>query len=214
MRDEPRACRLAEWWVIALSIVQNPSRHGSYTILCIGAVFAWGWNRYGQVARDEAREVVAVPSLVAFPEGAGQIKTVAAGGMHSLALAADGRVWSWGHNASGQLGIGSEQEVHASPTQVSLPQGTAAAAIAAGWAHSALLTADGGELYTFGWGLYHQLGHGSTRDQSKPCVVDALRGLDPSCGGSLVQVACGSWHTAGFLADVPLCYSSCLAIRG
>jgi E3 ubiquitin-protein ligase HERC4 len=170
----------------------------------IGSVFAWGWNRYGQVAQSEAKQIVSAPSPVTFPAGNTiRIQSVAAGGMHSLALDSNNRVWSWGHNGYGQLGVDSEDELRSSPALVLLADVAAqkATAVAAGWAHTALLTANG-DIHTCGWGLYQQLGHGSTQDERKPRVIAALRGLDASCGGPIVQVACGSWHTAGLALTV------------
>ncbi|KAF1317060.1 E3 ubiquitin-protein ligase herc4, partial [Globisporangium splendens] len=166
-----------------------------------GSMFAWGWNRYGQVAQSEAKQVVSIPSQVTFSDDdAIRIQSVAAGGMHSLALDSHGRVWSWGHNGYGQLGIDSEDELLSSPAIVSLPNVQKMAAIAAGLAHTAVLTANG-DIHTCGWGLYQQLGHGSTQDERKPRVVEALRDLDASCGGPIVQIACGSWHTAARTQD-------------
>lgn len=172
------------------------------TLLCLNAtghVYAWGWNRHHQVSRS-ATEVHALPVLVDFTQSRTaeatptRVSAVAAGGMHSLALDLDGRVWSWGDNTYGQLGVGSDISVGTSPALLSLER--RALSISAGWAHSALLT-DSHELLTFGFGLYHQLGHGTPQNQNTPLAVDALFGLDASCGGQIVQVACGSWHTAG-----------------
>lgn len=160
-----------------------------------GNLYAWGWNRQYQVS-PRALEVVAKPSLVEFPEPV-RVIAVAGGGMHSLVLDAEGRVWSWGDNTHGQLGIGSKAETHRSPaTLLDWPPHRKVSSIAAGWAHSAFLTTTG-ELFTYGWGLYHQLGHGSTQNQLEPRSVDALSGLDATCGGPIIQVACGNWHTAG-----------------
>jgi len=46
---------------------------------------------------------------------------LAAGASHLVALKSDGTVWTWGANASGQLGIGStDTGTHAAPVQVKL----------------------------------------------------------------------------------------------
>ncbi|KAG3249122.1 hypothetical protein PI124_g6219 [Phytophthora idaei] len=167
---------------------------GSNHVLALtdsGRIVAWGWNSSGQVAAAAVEKVVCIPTVVEFPIEALQIVEVAAGGMHSLAVESSGRVWAWGCNVYGQLGIGSETEQLHTPRLVALPADVSVQHIAAGWAHSALISMSG-EVFTFGWGLYNQLGHGSTQDELQPVVVDALRGLD----SDIVQVACGNWHTA------------------
>ena len=56
---------------------------------------------------------------------------------------------------------------------------------AAGGAEHSAITADGGTMYTFGWGRYGNLGHGHTRDLHVPTRVEGLEGqmvTDPICG--------------------------------
>ncbi|KAL3667477.1 hypothetical protein V7S43_007700 [Phytophthora oleae] len=156
-----------------------------------GRVMAWGWNKFGQVGGSATEEVVRSPTVVNFPFESVQIAAVAGGGAHSLAIDSSGRTWAWGSNDYGQLGIDSKMEQLCSPTLVALPANARARYVAAGWAHSALISTSG-EVFTFGWGLYNQLGHGSTQNELKPVAVDALQGLD----SEVIQVACGNWHTA------------------
>ncbi|KAG7379278.1 hypothetical protein PHYPSEUDO_008774 [Phytophthora pseudosyringae] len=172
---------------------------GSNHVLALtdsGRVAAWGWNRSGQIAVAATEKVVRVPTVVAFPVASVQIVQVAAGGMHSLAVDAGGRVWAWGCNAYGQLGIGLETAQLHTPALGAPPSSIRVRHIAAGWAHSALISTTG-EVFTFGWGLYNQLGHGSTQNELQPIVVDALQGLE----SEVVQVACGNWHTAALTAS-------------
>ncbi|KUF83743.1 E3 ubiquitin-protein ligase HERC4 [Phytophthora nicotianae] len=159
-------------------------------------VIAWGWNRSGQVGAAAIEDVVRVPTFVKFPIEDVEIVEVAAGGMHSLAVDSRGRVWAWGCNTYGQLGIDFEVKQQHTPMLVALPADVRVQHVAAGWAHSALISTSG-EVFTFGWGLYNQLGHGSTQNEHEPVLVDALRGLD----SDIVQVACGNWHTAALTAS-------------
>jgi alpha-tubulin suppressor-like RCC1 family protein len=97
------------------------------------------------------------------------------GEAHSLALKPDGSLWSWGLNSSGQLGDGTT-DPRTTPTRVQLPgadAGISAAdagldagvsavfepvAIAAGRAHSLVLSSDG-TVWAWGYGYYGQLGN-------------------------------------------------------
>lgn len=174
---------------------------GSNHVLVVtdaGHVVAWGWNNNSQVAATVTEAVVDRPMTVEFPivdmkpHLPVRIVEVAAGGMHSMALDTRGRVWTWGCNAYGQLGTGAMTTESKTLSLLAMPPEVHVKHIAAGWAHSAIISMTG-EVFTFGWGLYNQLGHGSTRDELRPVVVHALRGLD----SDFVQVACGNWHTAG-----------------
>jgi len=72
-----------------------------------GNVWAWGANDRGQLGDNSLVDRLA-PVPVRAPQGLGlvQMKAIAAGSAHALALHADGRVWSWGWNSKGQLGDG------------------------------------------------------------------------------------------------------------
>jgi len=72
-----------------------------------GKVYSWGYNRYGQlgsVITSTSSTPVAVDNGAM---GGSAIVAVAAGENHSLALSADGKVFAWGGNSSGQLGTNS-----------------------------------------------------------------------------------------------------------
>jgi hypothetical protein len=105
--SEPRAERrgeLAEVQPVSLSLVSGAEQRALWRELVerhhyLGHKVAYGahlrylvWMSVPQ--RPETRAVFAI---------GGQ---VAAGGVHSLALASDGSVWAWGTNSSGQVGDG------------------------------------------------------------------------------------------------------------
>ncbi|WP_395847386.1 hypothetical protein [Cystobacter fuscus] len=75
---------------------------------------------------------------------------------HSLAVGADGALWSWGDNRSGQLGDGTG---NARPTPIRVPGLQDVEAVANGDLHSLALRRDG-TVWTWGDNQYGQLGMG------------------------------------------------------
>lgn len=100
-----------------------------------GDVWAWGNNEHGQLGQESEQQVLATPQHV---PGLHDIRTIAAGENHSLALDRDGRVWAWGSNRDGELGasFGSRSSV-AQPEPV--PGFDGVIAIAARGTHSLAL---------------------------------------------------------------------------
>lgn len=89
---------------------------------------------------------------------------IAAGAFQNLAITGDGRVWSWGDNSYGQLGIGTETSRYL-PVQV--PGLAGIVAISSGVDHSAAVRSDGA-LWTWGKNDKGQLGNGTTTDSLTP----------------------------------------------
>lgn len=105
---------------------------------------------------------------------------------HALALHADGRVFAWGNDQSGQLGQGSEP-FQTRPGRIA---GLGPAqSVAAGSAHSLALHADGS---VWGWGSNSegQLGDGSLLGHtSTPVRAAGLAGVTEICGGGAYSLA-------------------------
>uniref|UniRef100_A0A4W5PCB8 Uncharacterized protein n=1 Tax=Hucho hucho TaxID=62062 RepID=A0A4W5PCB8_9TELE len=102
-----------------------------------------------------------IPALVRTLTGV-PVTQVAAGGTHTLALTLpDGKVFTWGQNSSGQLGLGKGEPSTLSPQPVKSLSGIPLAQITAGGDHSFALTLSGA---VFGWGKNSagQLGLGDT----------------------------------------------------
>lgn len=98
-------------------------------------------------------------------QGIGQlsIKQVSSGNDHVLMLTTDGKVYAWGRNYEGQLGLG-ENITHAtSPQEVTSLSENIVIEVAAGDYHSFVIT-DEGHLYCWGKNADNQCGFtGSTR---------------------------------------------------
>ena len=103
---------------------------------------------------------------------AGQrVVAVSAGAGHSLALAADGSVWSWGDGDYGKLGHGNRQ-YQLLPKKVEAFAGQRVVAVSAGAYRNLARTGDGA-VYAWGEGGHGCLGHGEDlSDQLLPKRVE------------------------------------------
>jgi alpha-tubulin suppressor-like RCC1 family protein len=156
-----------------------------------GGCLSWGSNTHTQLGHGvvPAKHVCKPAHVIGLGEL--QLAKVAAGATHSLALTQAGTVWSWGSGSYGQLGLGAQESAHIA-TKLDTLASHRILSIAAGWGHSTVASTNG-VLLSFGWGLYSQLGHGSTDNEHTPRIVEALNGIP---GGGIAAVACGDWHTA------------------
>jgi RHS repeat-associated protein len=142
----------------------------SYALAEDGTVWAWGDNSYAQLGNPDARHTQNTPVRVAgLPSN---VATIAAGGTHALAVTADGEVWAWGNNNTGQLGDGA-QCGKSCQTPIHVAEITAGAAIAGGYVHTLATDADGN---VYGWGANGsgQLGDGTTRVRTTPVRTAGL----------------------------------------
>ncbi len=116
-----------------------------------GDLYTWGRGSHGQLGHgDDADRVV--PCVVASLRGNtkhARISDVACGAKHTLALAATGRVYAWGWNGHGQLGLGHRDDVSA-PTLLNRLRKRTVTQVACGW-RASMCMLDQGEL--FGWGM-------------------------------------------------------------
>jgi len=169
-----------------------------------GDAWAWGNNFDGQLG-DSTAGRRRTPAQVLGPEGVGfltDVAAIAAGEVHSLALKADGTVWAWGGNYSGQLGDGTITQQRLTPVQVRGPGGvgflTDVAAIAAGFGHSLALKADGA-VWAWGRNDQGQLGDGTTGQRLTPVQVRGPDGKDFLA--NVAALAAGSSHSLALKAD-------------
>ncbi|WKU07154.1 hypothetical protein [Micromonospora sp. HUAS LYJ1] len=161
----------------------------SVAVTNVGEVWAWGDNAYGQLG-DGTQTSRSAPVQSLMPAGTNAVK-VTAGQRHTLALTDAGKVFAWGGNNVGQLGIGSTTPATVlTPTLVTFPgslTGTVTQ-IASHNFHSAALTSTG-EVYTWGDNTYGQIGNGTTTRQTSPVKI-SLPG-----GATATSIAVGAFHT-------------------
>jgi alpha-tubulin suppressor-like RCC1 family protein len=132
-----------------------------------GVLWGWGVNPSG-VLGDGTTGAQIAPVPVATNLARSWV-AVSSGGSHTLALASDGTLWSWGANDSGQLGNGAPTTYFAPfPLVTNLPQ--AWSAISGGEAHT-LALATNGTLWGWGHNDYGQLGDGTSMGRLVPGMV-------------------------------------------
>ncbi|CAH2274177.1 Hypothetical predicted protein [Pelobates cultripes] len=175
-------------------------------------VLTWGAGRHGQLGHGDVEDVLE-PRVVEALHGL-LMREVAAGGWHTACIGDGGDIYCWGWNESGQLGLPSKtlaQErgnveetvnededaeagqfitIQSFPALIDLPQECEALKISCGSRHTASVTRSG-ELYTWGWGRYGQLGHGDTNTLDQPKCLEYFS-KNQLCAK---DVTCKYWNT-------------------
>lgn len=153
-----------------------------------GTVWAWGYNNMGQMGNGTAYPNSTIKSRQITPEmvtGLNNVVAVSAGTEFSMALKADGTVWTWGRSDFGQLGDGVPGNVElyrATPVQV---KGlTNVTAISAGrW--YALALRDDGTVLAWGDNRNGLLGDGTMDSKNVPVQVRGLSGIVAISAGDM-----------------------------
>ncbi|XP_031725235.1 X-linked retinitis pigmentosa GTPase regulator [Anarrhichthys ocellatus] len=164
-----------------------------HTIVCTwrGSVFVSGINLEGQLGLGHCNNTTSFRLLHPFCDHA-PIKMLSAGCNTSAALTEDGRLFMWGDNAVGQIGLGDECFA-AEPTEVDV--GEAVMWVSCGYHHSAFVTADG-DLYTFGDSANGRLGL-QVEQLANHRVPQRVQGFL----GHVSQVCCGGEHTVALTEE-------------
>jgi alpha-tubulin suppressor-like RCC1 family protein len=158
-----------------------------------GTLWAWGDNYYGELGDGT---FVRKSSPVQIGSDNNWV-TVSAGGYFSMAIKADGTLWSWGTNigvqggnVAGMLGNGTAPGSISVPVQVGTDNHWIS--VAAGDYHTLALKSDG-TLWVWGYNGEGELGIGSTACKSTPYQL----GTD----NKWVYISAGGGHSNAIKAD-------------
>jgi alpha-tubulin suppressor-like RCC1 family protein len=144
-------------------------------------------------AADEGGKTFVVRGRKALPL---QVSMIACGQYHTVGIAADGSLFSWGANSDGQLGLGDFVD-RGAPCKAYLPPDMVAQQAACGGRHTIVLGTRG-EVVSCGCNTYGQLGHGTNFGRE---ALHRMAEVDALFDESVVQLACGGAHTAAVTAD-------------
>jgi alpha-tubulin suppressor-like RCC1 family protein/regulation of enolase protein 1 (concanavalin A-like superfamily) len=161
-----------------------------------GLLFTWGNNSKGQIGNGATAMARTTPFQVAAFTTTNAAVSASVGDGYTLACTADGKVWSWGDNSKGQLGVPVSTASRSLPAQVGGLTGVIA--VAAGDTHSLALKSDG-TVWAWGDNTDGQLGDGTKTLRTAPVQV--------ICAGTqialtdVVQIAAGINFSVARKAD-------------
>jgi len=167
-----------------------------------GRIWTFGHNEYGQLGHGDM-ENRNIPTeihrgLNGIPEDV-KIVDASCGEYHTVLLSDDGRIWTFGNNACGQLGLGYSgyDTGRIIPTKIpigenGLHKDVNIVKVSCGNYHTVLLSDDGG-IWTFGSNVRGQLGHGDNFNRNVPTIIqreelglpEGVRIIDVSCDACL-----------------------------
>ena len=143
--------------------------------------------------------------MYTFPAGSHELKDIACGPDHSLAVSIRDELFAWGKNGHGQLGLGHASDRN-SPQRVDTLCFRNVQHIAGGGQHSLVYVKSGG-LYSFGCNDHGQLGSGNQLGSKFPDQVALLQEVE------MVSVGAGMMHSAA-VSTTGACYTWGGGIRG
>jgi len=98
------------------SVIKDIACGGWHTLALTsdGDIYSWGWNESGQLGYsvEKLSTVSGEPYPVDLGSAEDPIVNISAGARHSVALLKSGKVFSWGLNKHGQLGLGDSENRH------------------------------------------------------------------------------------------------------
>ncbi|KAE8694427.1 Ultraviolet-B receptor UVR8 [Hibiscus syriacus] len=156
-----------------------------------GGLYTYGWSKYGQLGHGDFEDHLVPFKVEALADSF--TKQISGGWRHTMALTSSGKLYGWGWNKFGQVGVGDNADM-CSPVQVKFPNEQARSCscsfhilvmikvvqVSCGWRHTLAIT-EGKNVFSWGRGTNGQLGHGESVDRNFPKIIEALS-VDGSSG--------------------------------
>ena len=165
-----------------------------------GSVWGWG-NGYARLLGSKGKYDLLDPEKSHNPkplriEGPADVVALSGGNAHMLALTRDGKVWAWGDNEDGALGVriihGLGDIAHQLPARIEgLPKITA---ISAGYDFSLALDGEG-KVWAWGNNTYGALGVSGDTEENR-VAPKPVKGIE-----KVVSVHGGHYHAFAVLTD-------------
>jgi alpha-tubulin suppressor-like RCC1 family protein len=138
-----------------------------------GKIFSWGNNDEGKLGLNNTQSSL-VPIEISSLRGT-FIKQATGGAWHSMLLTTKGRVFTWGSNYWGQLGLDdqfSRKDRHV-PTEIEFFRNFKVKEISAGSNFSFCLL-ENGDVYSWGCGSNSKIGHESEEAKYLPTKIESF----------------------------------------
>ncbi|KAG7215772.1 hypothetical protein INR49_021895, partial [Caranx melampygus] len=177
------------WGQLGLGL--KPAASKPVSVKGRGTVYGTGSNQDGQLGLGHCISTTSFHLLHPFCNPAA-FRMLSAGCNTSAALTEDGRLFMWGDNSVGQIGLGDEIFA-AEPRELNV--GEAVTWVSCGYYHSAFVTVNG-DLYTFGDCANGRLGLNS-KQLANHRVPQKVQGIL----GRVIQVSCGGEHTVALTEE-------------
>lgn len=176
-------------------------RYHYSAVTSYGRLFTWGDNRSGQLGDGTLINTnIPIDITDSFNLSVGEnIVEVDLGGYHSVARTSNGRVFAWGQNDHGQLGVGSVVD---SSVPVELPASSfdseTVVSIEVYEGQNAAFTSTG-KLFVWGYNELGQLGTGTAINQMVPIEVTSNFSL--AVDESIEKISFGYYHTGAISSE-------------
>ncbi|GAM21290.1 hypothetical protein SAMD00019534_044650 [Acytostelium subglobosum LB1] len=188
----------------------------------VGIVYAKGSNLCYQLGVNYDVPWLDHPTKVTYFQDRNiKIKALAAGREHSLFISDTGQCYGCGDNTYGQTGLGlgllvdnddcDEDEQSSNRRTLGLitfnseSGANTVTSCYCGDFHSIVIDSALGLAYSFGWGLYYQLGNGQAANLYTPAPINIQsqsindnvdgNGTGVSSRPRIIKAACGTWHS-------------------